>query len=63
MNLFYAEVTAVLPEVDGLMGTIKVHGATKKISFGLLTDVARGDTVLVCDGVAISKVEEVGKSQ
>ncbi len=57
MNLVYGEILEVLTE-DGLrVGKIRVRGATKKIPLGLLTDAAQGDTVLICDGVAISKVE------
>jgi len=57
MNLVYGEILEVLTE-DGLpVGRIRVHGATKKIPIGLPTDAAQGDTVLICDGVAISKVD------
>jgi hydrogenase maturation factor len=38
------------------MARIKAGGAVKKVSLDLLTDVNCGDTVLLCDGVAISKV-------
>jgi len=38
-----------------------VGGAVKKIPLELLTDVARGDRVLICDGVAISKVDEISR--
>ena len=58
MNLVYGEVVEVFHEDGGLMGKIKVRSATKKIALGLLTDVAQGDRVLICDGVAISKVVE-----
>ncbi len=58
MNLIYGEVVEVFSEDGGLMGKIKVHGASKKIALGLLTDVAQGDKVLICEGVAISKVAE-----
>ena len=63
MNLLYGEVMEVFPAADGLMGKIKVRGATKKIPLGLLTDVARGDRVLICDGVAISKVAASGEME
>lgn len=57
MNLVYGEILEVLTE-DGLpIGRVRVHGATKKIPIGLLTDAAQGDRVLICDGVAISKVD------
>lgn len=56
MNLFYGEIIEVLTE-DGLrVGKVRIHGATQKIPLGLLTDPLQGDRVLVCDGVAISKV-------
>lgn len=56
MNLVYGEIIEVGSE-DGLsVGRVRVHGATKKISLGLLTDARQGDRVLICDGVAISKV-------
>ena len=45
------------------VGRIRVHGATKKIALGLLTDVVQGDTVLICDGVAISKVTGPRKTE
>ncbi len=60
MNLVYGEVLEVFSEEGILMGRIRVRGATKKIPLGLLTDAARGDRVLICDGVAISKVVESG---
>ena len=58
MNLVYGEIIEVFSENGLLMGKIRVRGATRKIPLGLLTDAARGDRVLICDGVAISKVEE-----
>jgi hydrogenase maturation factor len=38
------------------MARVKIGGAVKKVPLDLLTDAACGDTVLLCDGVAISKV-------
>ncbi len=38
------------------MGKVRVAGAVKNIPLELLTDVQSGDRVLLCDGVAISKV-------
>ena len=56
MNLVYGEIIAVFSE-DGMpMGQVRVHGASKKIPLGLLTNAVQGDRVLICDGVAISKV-------
>ena len=63
MNLVYGEITEVFSEDGVPMGKVRVHGATRKIALGLLTDAAQGDRVLICDGVAISKVEEMTKSE
>ena len=40
------------------MGNVRVAGALKKVPLDLLTDVECGDKVLLCDGVAISKVDD-----
>ncbi len=56
MNLVYGEIVELLIEDGVPFGKIRVHGAMKKIATGLLTDAAQGDTVLICDGVAISRV-------
>ncbi len=56
MNLLYGEVVDVFEEEGVLLGRIRVAGALKKIPLGLLTEVVRGDKVLICDGMAISKV-------
>lgn len=56
MNLLYGEVVGIFEEEGVLVGWIRVSGALKKIPFGLLTNVAPGDRVLICDGMAISKV-------
>jgi len=39
------------------MGKIRVGRAIKSVALELLATVKCGDTVLVCDGVAITKVE------
>lgn len=56
MNLIYGEIIEVSSENGLPVGKVRVHGATQKIPLGLLTDAARGDRVLICDGVAMSKV-------
>lgn len=61
MNLIYGEVVEVLTEDGMKFGKVRVGGAIKKITLELLTDVARGDRVLICDGVAISKVDEISR--
>ena len=40
------------------MARIKIAGAIKEASIGLLTGVRIGDRVLLCDGVAIGRVDE-----
>jgi hydrogenase maturation factor len=55
MNLVYGEVTDLFIENGMQMGFVRVSGALKKVPLDLLTSIQRGDTVLVCDGVAISK--------
>ena len=61
MNLMYGEIMRMFQE-DGLwMGTICVRGAMKDVALPLIEKAQVGDVVLLCDGVAISKVqEEVG---
>ena len=61
MNLVYGEVVEILTEDGMKFGKVRVGGAVKKIPLELLTDVARGDRVLICDGVAISKVDEISR--
>ncbi len=58
MNLIYGEVVEVF-RAEGLrMGRIRAGGAMKEFPLELLADAARGDTVLLCDGVAIGRVAE-----
>lgn len=57
MNLLYAQVVEVTEEEGMRFGKIRLGGALKKVPLELLTNPQPGDTVLVCDGVAISKVE------
>jgi hydrogenase maturation factor len=37
------------------LGDVTVSGAMKKVPLELLEDVTEGDTVLLCDGVAIAR--------
>jgi hydrogenase maturation factor len=57
MNLLYAEILEVFSEEGMQMGIVRVGGARKKMTLDLLTNPRTGDTVLLCDGVAIGKVE------
>lgn len=61
MNLVYGEVIEILEENGMRTGRIRIAGALQKVPLELLTNVHCGDTVLVCDGVAISKVNEMTK--
>lgn len=57
MNLIYGRIVEMFSE-DGLFaGKIRVAGAIKKVALDLLVEPRVGDRVLVCDGIAISKVE------
>jgi hydrogenase maturation factor len=57
MNLLYAEIIQVFSEEGMQMGIVRVGGARKKIALDLLTNPTCGDTVLLCDGIAIGRVE------
>jgi hydrogenase maturation factor len=58
MNLVYGEVTELFIENGMQMGLVRVSGVLKKVPLDLLTSIQRGDIVLVCDGVAISKATD-----
>jgi hydrogenase maturation factor len=61
MNLVYGEIVDVFPE-GGLPGAkVRVGAALKRVSVALVAGVRPGDTVLVCDGMAIGKVESARK--
>ena len=57
MNLIYGEIVELFVENEMKMGNVRVAGALKKVPLDLLTGVECGDKVLLCDGVAISKVD------
>ena len=63
MNLLYAEIVTVFSEQGMQMGIVRVGGARKKIALDLLTNPRSGDTVLLCDGVAIGRVEGGGQTE
>jgi len=58
MNLVYGEVVGLNERDRMKMARIKISGAIKEVSIGLLTGVRIGDKVLLCDGVAIARVDE-----
>jgi hydrogenase maturation factor len=57
MNLVYGEVVEVVREDGMQMGRISVGGAVRKAALDLIQNPARGDHVLLCDGIAIVRVE------
>jgi hydrogenase maturation factor len=57
MNLVYGEVVDVFSGPEPRLGKIRIKGVLRTISVDLLTNPVPGDKVLVCDGVAIGKVE------
>lgn len=58
MNLLFGKLLEITSEDGVRFGKVTVGGARKKIPLDLLTDPVCGDTVLICDGVAIGKVTE-----
>ena len=58
MNLIYGEVVGLSERDRMQMARIKIAGAIKEVSIGLLTGVRIDDMVLLCDGVAIARVDE-----
>ena len=58
MNLIYGEVVSLNERDPMKMARIKIAGAIKEVSIGLLTGVRIDDMVLLCDGVAIARVDE-----
>jgi hydrogenase maturation factor len=63
MNLLYGEVVEILEEEGMRFGKICLGGVFQKVPLDLVTEVATGDRVLVCDGVAISKVTGMAKPE
>lgn len=61
MNLIYGEITELFTENGMQMGMVRVSGVLKKVPLDLLTSAQCGDRVLLCDGVAISKVQKMPK--
>ncbi len=53
MNLVYAQVVSVSSEHGCPVGKVSVWGVMKTVPFDLVPEARSGDTVLLCDGVAI----------
>ena len=56
MNLIYAQVVEVYAEEGERMGKVSVWGVCRAVPLQLVPEALPGDTVLICDGVAIGKV-------
>ena len=59
MNLLYAEIIDVEVEDGMRFGNVSVSGAMKKIPLDLVQDVTKGNEVLLCDGIAIAKTNDL----
>jgi hydrogenase maturation factor len=58
MNLLYGQIVEIFSEDGMVAGKIRVGGVLKKVFLDLLVEPRTGDWVLICDGIALSKVEE-----
>jgi hydrogenase maturation factor len=63
MNLVYGEIVDVETEIGMQIGTINISGARKKVPLGLISNAQRGDIILMCDAVAIAKVEKTQSTE
>ncbi|MBV8140667.1 MAG: HypC/HybG/HupF family hydrogenase formation chaperone [Verrucomicrobia bacterium] len=57
MNLVYGEIVAIYQEGEMRVGKIRVGGAIKNVLLDLVIAAEIGDSVLLCDGVAIARVD------
>jgi len=57
MNLIYGDIVEVFPASEARRGKVRVGGAIQVISLDLVADPASGDRVLVCEGVALGRVD------
>jgi hydrogenase maturation factor len=57
MNLIYGVIVDVFSGPEPRLGKVRVGKAVRSISLDLVADPTPGDKVLVCDGVAIGKVD------
>ena len=63
MNLIYADLREVFSKDGMRMGKICIGGALKNVPLDLLPDAECGDRLLVCEGVAIARVEPSNTSE
>jgi hydrogenase maturation factor len=57
VNLLIGEILDVVRENGMQQGTIQIGGVRKKVVLEFISNPSRGDRVLLCDGVALSRVE------
>ena len=57
MNLVFGEVVKMFDESGIRMGKIRVRGAIREAALDLLVGIQPGDIVLLCDGIAVSKLQ------
>ena len=58
MNLVYAKVIEIDSQDGAPMGKVSVWGVRRAVPMHLVPEAQPGDTVLLCDGVAIGKVND-----
>ena len=63
MNLLYGEIVSMFLEDEMRIGKVRVHGTLKNVLLDLITAAEIGDFVLLCDGVAIAKVDKKRKTE
>ena len=63
MNLVCGEIVSMSREGDMRIGKIRIRGAMKNVLLELVTAAEIGDSVLICDGVAIAKVDTKGTTE
>jgi hydrogenase maturation factor len=63
MNLLYGEIVALTLVDEMRVGKIRVGGAIKNVLLDLVNSPEIGETVLLCDGVAIAKVDKQNKTE
>jgi hypothetical protein len=57
MNLVFGEVMKLYDEGGIRMGKIRVRAAIRGAALDLLEEIGPGDIVLLCDGIAVGKLQ------
>ena len=63
MNLVYGEIVAISQNAEMREAKIRVGGAMKTVSLDRVAAAAIGDSILLCDGIAIAKVDQEEKTE